>query len=53
MLICMGVNGGAFTFAAFLAGAITNAIPGIIVQVIIVPVLVMVLDKQKKISGIE
>ena len=53
MVICMGVTGGAFTFAAFMAGAITNAIPGIIVQVILIPVLVMVLDKQKKISGIE
>ncbi len=53
MVVCMGVNGGAFTFAAFMARAITNAIPGIIVQIIIIPVLVMVLDKQKKISGIE
>ena len=53
MMICLGINGGAFTFTAFVAGAITNAIPGIIVQIIIIPVLVMVLDRQKKISGIE
>ncbi len=53
MVLVMGINGGAFTFTAFMAGAITNAIPGIIVQIILVPVLVMVLDRQKKISGIE
>ena len=44
MFICMSANGGAFTFAAFIAGAFTNAIPGIIVQIILVPVLVMVLQ---------
>lgn len=53
MLTVMGISGGVFTFAAFIAGAITNAIPGIIVQIILIPVLVMVLDRQKKISGIE
>ena len=47
MLICMGINGGTFTFAAFIAGAFTNAIPGIIVQIILIPVLVMVLDNPK------
>lgn len=53
MLAVMGIKGGSFTFAAFLAGAVTNAIPGIVVQIILIPVLVMVLDRQKKISGIE
>ena len=47
MLVCMGVTGGSFTFAAFLAGAFFNAIPGIIVQVVLIPVLVMVLDNPK------
>ena len=47
MFICMGATGGAFTFEAFLAGAITNAIPGIIVQIVLVPILVMVLDNPK------
>jgi len=40
MLMCMGISGGSFTFAAFLAGAITNAVPGIIVQIIFVPLIV-------------
>lgn len=47
MLICMGINGGGFTFAAFLAGAFTNAIPGIILQLVLVPLLVAVLDNPK------
>ncbi len=47
MYVCMGINGGGFTFGAFLAGAITNAIPGIIIQLVLVPLLVMVLDNPK------
>ena len=47
MFICMGINGGSFTFAAFLSGAILQAIPGIIVQIVLIPVLVMVLDHPK------
>lgn len=47
MFICVGAGGGSFTFAAFLAGAVTNAIPGIIVQIILVPLIVMLLDNPK------
>ena len=47
MYICMGIRGGSFTFAAFLSGAILNAVPGIIVQIILIPILVMVLDNLK------
>ena len=47
MLVCMGMDGGSFTFAAFLAGAFFNAIPGIVVQIVLIPVLVMILDKRK------
>lgn len=45
MFICMGISGGAFTFSAFILGAFTNAIPGIILQIVLIPVLVMLLDK--------
>ena len=45
MFICMGIKGGSFGFSAFLAGAVTNALPGIVVQLILIPILVMVLDK--------
>ena len=48
MMICMGIDGGTFTFAAFIAGALTNAIPGIIIQIALIPVVVMLLDRGKK-----
>ena len=47
MFICLGLSGGTFTFAAFLAGAFTNAIPGIIIQLALIPILVMLLDNPK------
>jgi len=47
MFACMGINGGSFTFAAFIAGAFTNAIPGIILQIVLIPILVMLLDSPK------
>jgi len=47
MFVCLGVKGGTFTFAAFIAGALTNALPGIILQIALVPLLVMVLDNPK------
>ena len=47
MFICVGIGGGAFTFSAFLSGALLNAIPGIIVQVVLIPILVMILNNPK------
>ena len=52
MFLCLGLSGGSFTFTAFLAGAVTNAIPGIIVQIVLIPVLVMVLDRPR-LSGLD
>ena len=46
MYLCMGLKNGQFTAAAFLAGAITNALPGILVQIVLIPILVMLLDKK-------
>ena len=45
MFVCLGIDGGQFTMAAFLAGAVVNAIPGIVVQIVLVPILVMVADR--------
>ena len=45
MLICTGIGGGRFTATAFVSGALLNAIPGIILQIAIVPILVMVFEK--------
>jgi len=39
--------GKAFTFAMFVAGALTNAIPGIILHIALIPVLVMALKRAK------
>lgn len=48
MLICTSINGSGFGMAAFFAGAVTNAIPGIIVQLVLIPVLVMAIEKLQK-----
>ena len=41
MWILMGATGGSFTWAAFIAGALTNAIPGIILHIAIIPPIAM------------
>lgn len=38
-----GITGGSFSTAIFIAGAFTNAIPGIILQIIVIPAIVMAL----------
>lgn len=40
-----GVADAPFTWAAFLAGAFTNAIPGIVLHIVLVPVLVLALKR--------
>ena len=47
MFVCTGMSGGEFGISAFIAGAVTNAIPGIIIQLVLIPVIVMVLEKTK------
>ena len=44
-LLCAGLDVSAFGLSAFWAGAVTTAIPGIIVQIVLIPILVMVLEK--------
>ena len=43
--ILYGLGSSAFGMTAFLAGAFTNAIPGIIVQLILVPILVLAAER--------
>lgn len=45
MAVISGVTSSAFTWTAFLAGAFFNAIPGIVVQILLIPVVVMALKK--------
>lgn len=48
MFACMGLDASKFGMAAFVAGAFTNAIPGIVLQIILIPVLVILLEKSNK-----
>ena len=43
--ICTGLDVSAFGLSAFWAGAVTTAIPGIVVQIILIPLLVMILER--------
>ena len=45
-IILLGINGSAFTMQAFLAGAVINAIPGIVLQLILIPLIVRTLGKR-------
>ena len=45
MFACMGFDASKFGIAAFISGAITTAIPGIILQIICVPILVIILNQ--------
>ena len=40
-----GAAGASFTWQMFLAGAFLNAIPGILVQLVLIPLLVMALQR--------
>lgn len=45
MFICMHATGHSFGIALFLAEAFTNALPGIILQLILIPVIVMLEER--------
>ena len=44
MVVLMGITGAGFTWAAFMAGAFTNAMPGMILHIVLIPVIVMALQ---------
>lgn len=46
-VVILGLSDSAFSWAAFWAGAIANAVPGIIVQLILIPILVLALRKAR------
>lgn len=46
-IIILNFTGSAFTVQMFMAGALLNAIPGIIAQLVIVPIIMVALDKAK------
>ncbi|MBQ7036853.1 MAG: ECF transporter S component [Clostridia bacterium] len=45
--LILASSGGTFTFSAFLMGAVLGALPGILVQIVLIPLLVMALSKPK------
>lgn len=47
MMVLMGINGGTFSFEMFMAGAFLNAIPGIAVQLVLIPGIMVALGKTK------
>ena len=47
MFVCIGIKGGSFTLSAFLSGAVTTALPGIAVQIVLIPILVMLTESLK------
>ena len=44
-MFCLGIGAESFTIQAFLAGAFFNAIPGIILQLVLVPAIMLALDR--------
>ena len=44
-VILLGISGNGFTWQMFMAGAFLNAIPGIIVQLILIPVIMVALNR--------
>ena len=45
--VLLGLGGQAFTLQAFLAGALLNAVPGIVIQLILIPSIIVALDRTK------
>ena len=46
--VLYGLGKSSFGWAAFISGAFLNAIPGIIVQIVLIPILVITLQKNDK-----
>lgn len=46
--VLAGLSGSAFPFSAFLSGAVLTAVPGIIAQLILIPLILSALQKAKR-----
>lgn len=44
-IVLLGINGNGFTWQMFIAGAFLNAIPGIILQLILIPAIMVALNR--------
>lgn len=45
--VLLGIGGNAFTFQAFISGALLSAIPGIILQLILIPAVMAALNRTR------
>lgn len=45
MVVITGVTGSAFTWSVFVAGALLNAVPGIVLQIVLIPILALALKR--------
>ena len=48
MMVCISSSGGQFGMEAFLAGAVTTALPGIVLQLVLIPVIVLAMERRLK-----
>lgn len=49
-IMLLGIGGDGFTYQAFIAGAFLNAIPGIIIQLILIPTVMVALNRTGLVS---
>ena len=45
--VLAGLSGSEFPFSAFLAGAVTGAVPGIVLHIVLIPLIILALKKAK------
>lgn len=46
--LLLGFKGSAFTFSAFITGGFIDALPGIILQLILIPCILLIVEKKSK-----
>ena len=46
-VLVVSINGGIFTFNAFWMGAVVNAVPGIVLQLVLIPVIMLALGRAR------
>ena len=44
-IVLLGLAGNAFTMQAFLSGALLSAVPGIVLQLVLIPAVMVALDR--------
>ena len=51
-LFLYGMSGNGFTWGIFMTGAFFNAIPGIVIQIILIPIIIMAIKRAKIIEKV-